>query len=378
MGSEKYTYVLRTVARDGISACGFKWPTSGFVRAPDWKPDYRCGHGLHGLLMGAGAATYLDFREPSARWLVVKVPLDCLMHGLEDMLDKCKFERGEVVFSGDCPGALAFLRSVGASPSDLVLDYDISTVDGGVADKRAEFGAAITTRPRSRASASGFGSYAIAADFESSAVANGQACGAISLKSESVAVSPSGEVPAVSLGTYSASLGAGVCNTVVALGGCSVAKATGEGSVALVSRSASKAVTSGLRSLAIATDYCSFAGATGAESWALSTSNVRAKLSTVEAMGDRSVVISAGAAARVGKRGVLVFIQTVEGLPVVRVGYAGVDIKAGKWYSLSDSGEFVERSNKSIQPSSSFGVVGIQKKADKLASAAKPKTRKKP
>ena len=33
----------------------FIWPEKGPVEAPDFKPTFKRGHGLHGLLWGAGS-----------------------------------------------------------------------------------------------------------------------------------------------------------------------------------------------------------------------------------------------------------------------------------------------------------------------------------
>ena len=46
--------VLRTCNPDMTSHNGFVWPTNGPVSCPDWRDDYSCGHGLHGLLWGEG------------------------------------------------------------------------------------------------------------------------------------------------------------------------------------------------------------------------------------------------------------------------------------------------------------------------------------
>ena len=46
--------ILRTCNKDMTTYGGFKWPTSGEVVAPDWKPNAECGNGLHGLLWGEG------------------------------------------------------------------------------------------------------------------------------------------------------------------------------------------------------------------------------------------------------------------------------------------------------------------------------------
>ena len=64
--------VLRACNADGTSYNGFRWPTSGPVEAPDWKPTKKCGNGLHGLLWGVGDYSLVP-REIGSRYLVVEV-----------------------------------------------------------------------------------------------------------------------------------------------------------------------------------------------------------------------------------------------------------------------------------------------------------------
>jgi hypothetical protein len=47
--------MLRTCAAGMLAHGGFVWPTSGEVKAHDWKADKVCGFGLHGLLWGRSA-----------------------------------------------------------------------------------------------------------------------------------------------------------------------------------------------------------------------------------------------------------------------------------------------------------------------------------
>ena len=96
--------VLRTCAADLTSKNGFVWPSSGHVLCPDWAPTAECGHGLHGLLWGAGDGSLLDW-SLDAKWLVVAVEPSQLV-----ALDgKVKFAAGEVVHCGDQASATAFL-----------------------------------------------------------------------------------------------------------------------------------------------------------------------------------------------------------------------------------------------------------------------------
>lgn len=54
-------YMLRTCAADMTAHGGFVWPKEGEVCAPDWRPDARCGNGLHGLLWGEGDGSLLNW-----------------------------------------------------------------------------------------------------------------------------------------------------------------------------------------------------------------------------------------------------------------------------------------------------------------------------
>ena len=116
----EFVYVLRTCSADMTSQYNFKYPVKGFVKAPDWQPTYECGHGLHGLLWGAGKAGYLDLSD-TAKWLILKVNTKDLLHGQGDLTDKCKFRCGTVVHVGDRISANRFLQSVDKS-------YDIRGV----------------------------------------------------------------------------------------------------------------------------------------------------------------------------------------------------------------------------------------------------------
>lgn len=104
--------ILRTCNADMTSRNGFQWPTSGPVSCPDWSPEPKCGHGLHGLLEGQGDATFLDWTN-DAKWLVVRCDRANLIH----LGAKVKFPRGDVVYCGDREGAMNFLAAQGIDPT---------------------------------------------------------------------------------------------------------------------------------------------------------------------------------------------------------------------------------------------------------------------
>lgn len=97
--------VLRTCNSDMTSYGGFKWPTSGYVEAPDWMPTRDCGNGLHGWLHGHGDGEASSYWDSDCNWLVVSIPSGELI----DLNGKVKFKCGEVVFCGDRIGAIDYL-----------------------------------------------------------------------------------------------------------------------------------------------------------------------------------------------------------------------------------------------------------------------------
>ena len=119
------TYMLRTCNANMGAWGGFLWPASGPVTCPDWSPEAECGHGLHGLLMGAGDAGYLS-DNPDAKWLVVEVYASEVV----DIDGKVKVPRtteAGVVFCGDRTGAVAYILARGADPAKCVF----ATLTGG-------------------------------------------------------------------------------------------------------------------------------------------------------------------------------------------------------------------------------------------------------
>src|SRR5581483_845381 len=107
--------VLRTCNPDRISTNGFRWPESGPVAAPDWRPTKECGHGLHGFAWGEGDGQLANW-DSDAKWLVVAVDPATIV----DLGGKVKFPRGEVVFCGDRAAATAYLTEHGAAGRAIV------------------------------------------------------------------------------------------------------------------------------------------------------------------------------------------------------------------------------------------------------------------
>ena len=126
MSDEEKVLVLRTCRADMSSTNGFKWPESGYVEAPDWKPTNRCGNGLHGWLWGEGNGILGNW-EHDAKWLVVEVDADKVI----DLEGKVKFPSGNVVFCGDRLAATNYL--VKKAPGKAVIGAAVVAGDYGTA-----------------------------------------------------------------------------------------------------------------------------------------------------------------------------------------------------------------------------------------------------
>jgi hypothetical protein len=110
------TYMLRTCNADLTSYEGFQWPASGPVECSDWSAVAECGNGLHGLLMGVGDGSLLNWSE-DAKWLVVAVDAAAVV-AIDSA--KVKVPRGDVVYCGERGGAIARLLELGADPALIV------------------------------------------------------------------------------------------------------------------------------------------------------------------------------------------------------------------------------------------------------------------
>lgn len=116
----KKVLVLKVVNPDMSSqhSPGFKYPTSGHVRANDWKNDGQCGHGLHGWLYGKGNPTAKwNGISPCSKWLVIEV-------NESDIVDinsqKVKFREGNVVYCGDRKGAFEYIVEKSDQTPDVI------------------------------------------------------------------------------------------------------------------------------------------------------------------------------------------------------------------------------------------------------------------
>lgn len=90
--------VLRICNPDMYSRNGFKWPKSGHVKCPDWKPTKDCGNGLHGYLINEldksdFGVSNTNSWDKDRKFLVVEVKRKDLVN----LGDKVKFKEGYVV-----------------------------------------------------------------------------------------------------------------------------------------------------------------------------------------------------------------------------------------------------------------------------------------
>jgi ribosome-associated protein YbcJ (S4-like RNA binding protein) len=103
----------------------FQYPSCGSVEAPDWKPEAKCGNGLHGFLWGEGYGGLAELGENS-KWLLIRVDVK---DGFVELNGKVKFRRGKVVFVGSCAEVAEELKKY--LPTDRVYSVIGSTLTGG-------------------------------------------------------------------------------------------------------------------------------------------------------------------------------------------------------------------------------------------------------
>jgi hypothetical protein len=147
--------VLRTVSAGLTSYGGFKWPESGHVVCPDWKPTKECGNGFHGLINGAGNHGLLS-SDPSAKWQVVETAADSVI----DLGGKGKFPECDIVYCGTKEQAIKLICE--RAPAGTPVVFGTATAGyGGTAT--AGYGGTATAGERGTATA-GYGGTATAGD----------------------------------------------------------------------------------------------------------------------------------------------------------------------------------------------------------------------
>ena len=119
--------ILRTCDADMTSHGGFRWPESGPVECPDWDPRPECGHGLHGLLWGAGGGSLLNWK-PDAKWIVAEVDASQVV----DLVGKVKCPRARVIYAGD-RGTATELIARHAPSGTVIIGHTATAGDRGTA-----------------------------------------------------------------------------------------------------------------------------------------------------------------------------------------------------------------------------------------------------
>jgi hypothetical protein len=166
--------VLRTCAADGSSSHGFKWPESGPVEAPDWKPTEECGNGLHGWLWGHGNWS-LKTQGEKIKWLVLEVESSTIV----DLKDKIKFPRANVLASfAAWNDAMFFIRnrrplSEATTVATGYYGHASATGNYGHASATGYSGYASATGDYGHASATGYYGHASATGYYGHASATG-------------------------------------------------------------------------------------------------------------------------------------------------------------------------------------------------------------
>jgi hypothetical protein len=152
---------LRTVNQDGTAYNNFKWPTLGFVEAPDWEPTKKCGSGLHGYLKGCGNAEQIKW---NGLFQVVKV----IEKEIIQLDGKVKFPRCEVIFTGSQKEATDILQK--EYPGLPIIGATVVVGDNLVAVSGVR--GTVTAGDSGTATAGDYGK-ATAGDFGTATVGNG-------------------------------------------------------------------------------------------------------------------------------------------------------------------------------------------------------------
>jgi hypothetical protein len=177
--------VLRTCSPDGTSYGGFRWPLTGPVECPDWEPTDLCGHGLHGLPWGVGAAHLLSWVGNNG-WVVRVDTHADYRAGAGDLTNKCKFRAGVVVLAAASREECVALIQRYAPPG-LPINWSTATAgDWGTATAgdqgtaTAGYGGTATAGDQGTATAgdwgtatAGYGGTATAGDWGTATAGNG-------------------------------------------------------------------------------------------------------------------------------------------------------------------------------------------------------------
>jgi hypothetical protein len=102
---ENIVRVLKVVKNDLTTYNGFKYPESGYVECPDWKPTRECGNGLHGITKEYnGFKISTHYNTKSIKWMVLEVDKNHILsipHHPIHKEDKVKFKCGNIIYCSD-------------------------------------------------------------------------------------------------------------------------------------------------------------------------------------------------------------------------------------------------------------------------------------
>jgi len=308
MNNEK-ALVLRTSNCDGTSYGGFKWTSEigSVITCTDWKPEAKCGNGLHGLLDGFGDYSLLS-SDINALWQVVEVDRNkCI-----ELNGKVKFESCILKYSGNMAKAMTII-------SDYQIGLLIKNVESSHDSQLAASG------NYSKLAASGNGSQLAASGYDSKLAASGNY--------SKLAAS----------GNYSKLAASGNDSKLAASGNYSQLAASGNGSQLAASGNGSQLAASGYDSKLAASGNGSQLAASGYDSKLAASGNY----SQVAASGKNSIAVCVGdcGSALVGEDGciALAYWDSINERYRLVVGYVGEDgIEAGKFYKLNSDNKFIE------------------------------------
>jgi len=124
-------YLLRTADADHRSYGGFQWPSEpgSVVEAPDWDPEPKCMHGLHGYPRGEGEGRELRADDPDAIWQVIEAEAEAVVR-IPNGDGKAKVPRCTLVYAGDRETAIALIHE--RHPDAAVWGSRVITGDRGV------------------------------------------------------------------------------------------------------------------------------------------------------------------------------------------------------------------------------------------------------
>ena len=103
--------ILRRIPKHRMTYNNFLWPSGigAVVECPDWKPNDKCGNGLHGWPWGFGLGDGCGYDIINDVWLVIGAAPEDVVGEIEGGA-KCKFRRGTIRYEGKFQDAMLLLQ----------------------------------------------------------------------------------------------------------------------------------------------------------------------------------------------------------------------------------------------------------------------------